>query len=56
MYNYTSPNSDMMKETHVIHQASNTRGILVGDKIVDHADVVGESPLSTAPTTSSSLT
>ena len=34
-------------------QASNISGILIGNKIVDHSDAVGESPLSAAPTTSS---
>ena len=33
-------------------QSSNIRGTL-GYKIVDHSDVVGASPLSAAPTTSS---
>ena len=34
-------------------QASNIRCILVGNKIVDHSDVVGASPAGAAPTTSS---
>ena len=34
-------------------QVSNTRRTLVGNKIVDHSDVVGASPVGAAPTTSS---
>ena len=34
-------------------QVSNIRRILVGNKIVDHSDVVGASPVGAAPTTSS---
>ena len=34
-------------------QVSNIRHTLVGNKIVDHSDVVGASPVSAAPTTSS---
>ena len=32
-------------------QTSNICRTLVGNKIVDHSDVVGASPVSTAPTT-----
>ena len=32
---------------------SNRRRALVGNKIVDHSDVVGASPVGAAPTTSS---
>ena len=35
---------------------SNIRSALVGNKIVDHSDVVGASPVGAAPTTSSFLT
>ena len=35
---------------------SNIRLTLVGNKIVDHSDVVGASPVGAAPTTSSFLT
>ena len=35
------------------HQVSYIRRTLVGNKIVDRSDVVGASPLSAAPTTSS---
>ena len=34
-------------------QISTIRGAVVGNKIVDHSDVVGASPAGTAPTTSS---
>ena len=34
-------------------QVSNIRWTLVGNKIVDHSDVVGASPVGAAPTTSS---
>ena len=34
-------------------KTSNVRRTLVGNKIVDHSDVVGASPVGTAPTTSS---
>ena len=35
------------------HQVSNIIPTLVGNKIVDHSDVVGASPVGAAPTTSS---
>ena len=34
-------------------QVSNIRPTLVGNKIVDHSDVVGAPPIGAAPTTSS---
>ena len=34
-------------------QVSNIRRTLVGNKIVDHSDVVGASPVGAAPATSS---
>ena len=34
-------------------QVSNVRRTLVGNKIVDHSDVVGAAPVGAAPTTSS---
>ena len=37
----------------IYHQTSNISHTLVENKIVDHSDVVGESPAGTAPTTSS---
>ena len=44
----------MMDLFHTIYrQVSNIRRTLVGNKIVDHSDVVGASPVGAAPTTSS---
>ena len=37
----------------VYRKTSNIRRTLVGNKIVDHSDVVGASPVGAAPTTSS---
>ena len=37
-------------------QVSNISGTLVSNKIVDHSDVVGASPVGAAPTTSSFAT
>ena len=34
-------------------KTSNIRRTLVGNKIVDHSDIVGASPIGAAPTTSS---
>ena len=34
-------------------QVSNIRGTILGNKIVDHPDVVGSAPVGAAPTTSS---
>ena len=34
-------------------QNANTKRILIGNKIVDHSDVVGASPVGAAPTTPS---
>ena len=34
-------------------KVSNTNRTLVGNKIVDHSDVVGQSPVGAAPTASS---
>ena len=40
--------------THAMYrQVSNISRTLVGNKIVDHSDVVGASPVGAAPTTSS---
>ena len=38
---------------NIYRKVSNIRRTLVGNKIVDHADVVGASPVGAAPTTSS---
>ena len=40
-----------LKKTY--RQVSNIRRTLEGNKIVDHSDVVGASPVGAAPTTSS---
>ena len=37
----------------VYRKTSNIRRTLVGNKIVDHSDVVGAPPVGAAPTTSS---
>ena len=37
------------------HQISNIRRTLIGNKLVDHSDVVGASPVGAAPTKSSFL-
>ena len=39
--------------TVAYRKVSNIRRTLVGNKIVDHSDVVGASPVGAAPTTSS---
>ena len=38
---------------HIYRKTSNIRRTLVGNKIVDHSDIVGASPVGAAPTTSS---
>ena len=39
--------------SHALYRkVSNIRRTLVGNKIVDHSDVVGASPVGAAPTTS----
>ena len=44
----------ILKVTFLTYRiVSNTRRTLVGNKIVDHSDVVGASPVGAAPTTSS---
>ena len=49
----------MVIQTHIVQfitkyrKTYNIRGTSVGDKIVDHSDVVGASPVGAAPTTSS---
>ena len=40
-------------EDNTYRKTSNISGNLVGNKIVDHSDVVGASPVVAAPTTSS---
>ena len=38
---------------YIYRQVSNVRRTLIGNKIIDHSDVVGASPVVDAPTTSS---
>ena len=40
-------------EVTMYRKVSNIRRTLVGNKIVDHSDVVGASPVGAAPTSSS---
>ena len=40
-------------QKEMYHKVSNISRTLVGNKIVDHSDVVGVSPVGSAPTTSS---
>ena len=46
-----SPTHPKAKDKY--RQVSNIKRTLVGNKIVDHSDVVGASPVGAAPTTSS---
>ena len=46
----------MINQNHIYRKISNISGTLVGNKIVDHSDVVGASPVGAAPITSSFLT
>ena len=43
----------LLQRSLIYRKTSNIRRTLVGNKIVDHADVVGASPVGAAPTTSS---
>ena len=45
--------NDQAKQDKTYHQTSNISHILVGNKIVDHSDVVGASPVFATPATSS---
>ena len=45
--------SSQLEQLH--HQTSNISHALEGNKLVDHSDVVGASPVGAAPTTSSFL-
>ena len=49
-------NPSHLTERNEYHKTSNISRTLVGNKIVDHSDVVGASPVSAAPTTSLFLT
>ena len=42
-----------LSDFRTYRKACNIRRTLVGNKIVDHSDVVGASPVGAAPTTSS---
>ena len=46
----------IVSKTNTYRQISNIIRTLVGNKIVDHSDVVGAAPVGAAPTTSSFLT
>ena len=52
---FITTDRSLMKLGHeyIYRQVSNIRRTLVGNKIVDHSDVVGASPVGAAPTTSS---
>ena len=43
----------MQNDNNMYRKISNIRRTLVGNKIVDHSDVVGASPVGATPTTSS---
>ena len=43
----------VFSSNHKYREVSNIRRTLVGNKIVDHSDVVGATPVGAAPTTSS---
>ena len=43
----------MCDDYETYRQVSNISRTLVGNKIIDHSDVVGASPVGAAPTTSS---
>ena len=45
--------SSMFGDGYIYRKVYNIRRTLVGNKIVDHSDVVGASPVGAAPTTSS---
>ena len=50
------PKSDIFATTEVLfnyRKVSNIRRTLAGNKIVNHSDVVGASPVGATPTTSS---
>ena len=49
--NLSSAREDRYKKCY--RKVSNIRRTLVGNKIVDHSNVVGASPVGAAPTTSS---
>ena len=56
LMNWHELNDLSWNDYHTYCKTSNIRRTLVGNKIVDHSDVVGASPVGAAPTTSSFLT
>ena len=50
---FFSKKKPLSEYMYIYNQISNIRRALVGNKIVDHSDVVGASPVGAAPTTSS---
>ena len=59
---FANPSLSLMEAWHILNlhndytQTSNISRTLVGNKIVDHSDVVGASPVGAAPTISSFAT
>ena len=49
----THPSNNVLDPNSKYRKVSNISRTLVGNKIVDHSDVVGASPVGAAPTTSS---
>ena len=53
-FGQTHPNSaSKKKKNNYYHQTSNISPTLLGNKVIDRSDVVGASPVGTAPTSSS---
>ena len=53
---YVNKSQDLFNDSEAVwayRQVSNIRRTLVGNKIVDHSDVVGATPVGAAPNTSS---
>ena len=53
LYAYPCVRAQWKNMKNMYRKVSNIRRTLVGNKIVDHSDVVGVSPVGAAPTTSS---
>ena len=51
--NYVFTHCSLHDDISTYHKTSNIRRTVAGNKIVDHSDVVGASPVGAAPTTSS---
>ena len=47
------PVNNIAPLNHIYRKTSDIRYALMGNKIVDHSDIVGASPVGAAPTTSS---